>query len=426
MVYLSDVSGTDADPGNITKIIMKKLASILLIGLLLQTSYGTAQNRASIRRVIDLSAAMNTDAALLLSTIADNIEYVPLETTPKSLLGGYQNVKAEVLNKFIVVHEKRQMDDVPLKLFSRQGKFIGDIGAIGKGPNEYQRILGYSCLENFDRIYILNDNPPKLLVFNFNRQCTGSIPLTRSAAKVVAFEPDRIGIMYLPFSEIPNDSARFEWLDNSGKVLKSVPLYKNRPKDGGGEFAPRAQLKKIGQEVHFVEQPFDTVYRLSADRGFQSIWTFRYGPDKMPREISTDGRRIMLEARPYTFISSAFETHDYYFIRVIQKQQIKMVLFNKNNHVATCLRMNEEYKKFFEAAMGFVNDIDGGLPFWPNSGTEGLLVSMTAPEVLKPAFQDKPAANVKLMRPDLREKLFKMVDQLKDDDNPVVVIVKTK
>jgi hypothetical protein len=405
---------------------MNKLVSILLIGLLLVTSYGIAQNRVPVNGVIDLPAAMNKDVELLLSTIADHIEYVPLETTPQSLLGGYQNVKAEVLNKFILVHEKRQMDDVPLKLFSRQGKYIGEIGTIGKGPNEYQRILSFSCLEKSDRIYILNDNPPKLLVFNFNRQCTGSIPLTRSAAKVVAFEPDRIGIMYLPFSEIPNDSARFEWIDHAGRVLKSVPLYKGRPKDGGGEFAPRAQLKKIGQEVHFVEQPFDTVYQLSADRGFQPIWTFHYGPDKMPREISTDARRITLEARPYTFISSAFETTDHYFIRAIQKQQIRMILFNKKNHATACLRMNEEYKNFFEAALGFVNDIDGGLPFWPNSGTEGQLVSMTAPEVLKPAFQDKPAANLKLKRPELREKLFKMVDQLKDDDNPVVVIVTTK
>jgi hypothetical protein len=208
-----------------------------------------------------------------------------------------------------------------------------------------------------------------LLVFNFSRQCIGSIPLSRSAAKVIASDPDRIGIMYLPFSEIPNETARFEWIDHNGKVLKSVQLYHGRPNDGGGAFAP---------------------------------------------------------ARPYSFISGQLETPDYYFIRVIQKQQIKMVLYNKNNQAVSCLRPNDEYKEFLEASLGFANDLDGGIPFWPNSGNENQFVSMTAPEVLKPAFQDKPASKVKLKRPELRERLFKMVDQLKEDDNPVVVIVKIK
>ncbi len=403
---------------------MRNLAHLLVIGLLLVPAFSSAQTRGQSTGVIDLSAALNADAPVLLSTIADNIEYVPLETTPECILGDYRNIKAEVLKEYIVVYDKHQLDDVPLKLFSRQGKYIGEIGAIGKGPNEYQRILGYSFLEDFDRIYILNDNPSKLLVFNFNRQCIGSIPLTRSAAKVIAINPDRIGIMYLPFSEIPNETAHFEWIDNIGKILKSVPLYQGRPKDGGGAFAPKAQLKKIGDEVHFVEQPFDTVYRLDPDKGFQPIWIFNLGADKMPREISTDGRRIMEEARPYSFIRIAVETPKYYFISIVQRQQIRNLYYHKKDKKVTCLKINEQFKKFFDASLGFVNDLDGGLPFWPNSGSESQLVSVAAPEVLKAVFQDKPTTTLKLKRPELREKLFKMVDQLKEDDNPVVVIVK--
>ncbi len=402
---------------------MRTLFNILVIGLLLVPAFSSAQTRTQSTRVIDLSGALKSEAAVLLSTIADNIEYVPLETTPECVLGDYRNIRAEVLKEYIVVSDKHQMDDVPLKLFSRDGKYIGEIGAIGKGPNEYQRILGYSFLENLDRIYILNDNPSKLLIFNFKRQCIGSIPLPRSAAKVIALNPDRIGILYLPFTEIPNETARFEWIDNTGKVLKSVPLYQGRPKDGGGAFAPRAQLKIIGDDVHFVEQPFDTAYRLNPDKGFQPIWTFNLGADKIPREISTDVRRIMEEARPYSFIRTAVETPKYYFISIVQRQQIRNLYYNKKDNKVTCLKINDPFKKFFDASLGFVNDLDGGLPFWPNSGSESQLISVTAPEILKAVFQDKPATTLKLKRPELRGKLFKMVDQLKDDDNPVVVIV---
>ena len=111
---------------------MRNLANILFIFLLLVPAFSSAQTRVQRTAVIDLSAALNADAPVLLSTIADNIEYVPLETTPECILGDYRNIKAEVLKEYIVVYDKHQLDDVPLKLFSRQGKYIGEIGAIGK------------------------------------------------------------------------------------------------------------------------------------------------------------------------------------------------------------------------------------------------------------------------------------------------------
>jgi hypothetical protein len=51
---------------------------------------------------------------------------------------------------------------------------------------------------------------------------------------------------------------------------------------------------------------------------------------------------------------------------------------------------------------------------------------MTSPVVLIPALKGHPAAKIPLTRPGLREKLLSLVDQLKDDDNPVVMIVKSK
>jgi hypothetical protein len=415
---------------------MKNLVYLLVFVMALQMSCNNGKrkvqeqaeidNKVQNQTVIDLSGALKTDTVMMLSSIADNIEYVPLETTPECLLGNYWNVRATVLKDYIVVSDKNQRNDVPLKLFSRQGKYLGEIGGIGKGPQEYVNILGYSCLEGADRIYILNRYPAKLLVFNFDRKFLGTIPVAERAAKVLAEEPDRLGIMYLPHNEMMNDSARFEWIDHSGKILSSVPLYSGRPKGGGGMHALSASLRKIGDELHFLEHPFDTVYRLDPDKGFRPIGSFMLGPEQMPREFMLNTSKFDENFKNYSFINRAFETPESFFINVISKQMNKTVYYAKKDHKAYWLRKNDGFAGFFLGTQGFINDLDGGAPFWPNSSSNDHLVSVTSPEVLKPAFKDKPAANVKLKRPDHREKLFKMVDQLKEDDNPIVVIVTTR
>lgn len=405
---------------------MKNYLYLLIFGLLLLGSCHSDKKSTVENSVIDLSEALKSDTVLMLSTIADDIEYVPLETTPECLLGNYWNVGATVLKEYIIISDRNQREAPPLKLFTRQGKYIGEIGGIGKGPNEYQDIISYTCLEESDRIYLLNRYPAKLLVFNFNRQCLGTIPVAQYAAKVVADKPDRLGIMYLPHTEMKDAEARFEWIDQTGKILKSVPLYTGRPKDGGGMYSLSSRLQIIGDEVHFFEHPFDTVYRLDEDKGFQSVWSFQLGPGQMPRESMLDRDQFDKNFQTSTFLSRSFETPTGFFIQAIQNQKTKTIYFSKKDHQAKGLKMIEGYEGFFLGTQGFVNDLDGGAPFWPKSGTGNQLVSMTSPLVLIPALKDHPAVTIPLTRPALRDKLLSMVGQLKEDDNPVVVIVKTK
>jgi hypothetical protein len=90
------------------------------------------------------------------------------------------------------------------------------------------------------------------------------------------------------------------------------------------------------------------------------------------------------------------------------------------------LKLQEGFEGFFLGRQGFHNDLDGGVPFWPTSARENYLVSITAPEVLLPAFKEKPEPVYPLTRPELRPKLFEMVGKLTDNDNPVVVVVTLK
>ena len=200
----------------------------------------------------------------------------------------------------------QQRTELALKLFSRAGKFLGEIGDIGKGPCEYSRVSSYACLEASDRIYVLNSYPSKLLVYNFDRKCMGNIPIANNAAKVIALEPDRIGIMYMPHNEMENDSARFEWIDSKGKVLASIPLYENRSKDGGGMYSRGARLQQIDDEIHFIEWPFDTLYYLTEDKHFIPKNHFNLGDNKMPRDLHLDIMKFNENFKTYDLINRIF------------------------------------------------------------------------------------------------------------------------
>jgi hypothetical protein len=327
-----------------------------------------------------------------------------------------------VLKNYILVSEYRQ----PLLLFSRSGKYIGKVGGIGKGPQEYNERFTYSYNEEANLIAILDMQGKKLLRYNFNRDFLGSVSLTGYPSKVIIDGPARFGIMYLPWREMEKDTARFDWINPDGKILNSVRLYQNRPKDGGGTYALSARLYLIDGHVHFMEAPYDTIYQLVDSREFKPAWFFKEGPNSLPREIRLDSRRFNEEFQTYSFVDNVMETKDFMFIRGLSKQLTKAIFYHIGQRKAWSLRQQEGFEGFFLGLQGFHNDLDGGVPFWPTSWKAGYLVSITAPEVLLPAFKNRPEPVYPLTRPDLRPKLFEMVGKLTDNDNPVVVIVTLK
>ena len=400
---------------------MKQVCLIILI-LSLAVACNTSTKGPSPAGVVDVSGVWDADTVMMLSTIAENIEYVPLELTPDCILGDYYNVRPVVLRNYILVSEYHQ----PLRLFSRSGRYIGKVGGIGKGPMEYNERFTYSYDEEANLIVILDMQMKKLLRFNFKRDFIALTRLTGYPSKIVIDGPDKFGIMYLPWNEMEKDTARFDWINANGKVLNSVRLYRNRPKDGGGTYALSARLYKTEGHLRFIEAPYDTIYQLVDNREFKPAWYFNEGPNSLSREITLDSRRFNEEFQTHSFIDNVMETKDYMFIRGVSKQLTKAIFYNIRQGKAWSLKQQEGFEGFFLGVLGFHNDLDGGVPFWPTSWKPEYLVSITAPEVLLPAFKDRPEPVYPLTRPDLRPKLFKMVSKLTDNDNPVVVIVTLK
>lgn len=81
---------------------------------------------------IDIAGAMEQLTAFKLSEITDSVTFVPLETTDASLIGN--NPQIDVLKDIILVSSRNQS----IKVFERKtGKYLNDIGHIGNDPEGY-------------------------------------------------------------------------------------------------------------------------------------------------------------------------------------------------------------------------------------------------------------------------------------------------
>jgi len=79
---------------------------------------------------IDLKDAYKNRKDYSLSTIAESIEYIPLETTKECLLANLGDIVLTSNDIIVYVYE-----DICYR-FNRQGKFLNTIGVIGRGPKE--------------------------------------------------------------------------------------------------------------------------------------------------------------------------------------------------------------------------------------------------------------------------------------------------
>ena len=141
-------------------------------------------------------------------------------------------------------------------------------------------------------------------------------------------------------------------------------------------------------------------------------------------------RKYMKEIIP----KEVYETRDYIYISADKDDCSYLVEWNKQTGEICSVRNQGEVKEvrpgtFFRRTLeaGWVNDISGGLNFYPDyhSGNNEWIAIIPAEDLLKVDLEHLKKADVK--SPVLRDKLVKIIEGLDEEvDNPVLMIVKLK
>lgn len=161
-------------------------------------------------------ARLKDTVNLPLSELVENIRIVKLEGKDEALVS-VSNVTVSD-NYFLIRNNKQN----PYKLFSKNGKFITNIGSYGQGPNEYLNVYDDVLDEKNKRIYILPWQSDKVLVYDLTGKALKPIPLPSRVPKgkiYVDGAKSVLSVAQLPFG---ND-AQVVWSQKfDGKVLNSI------------------------------------------------------------------------------------------------------------------------------------------------------------------------------------------------------------
>jgi hypothetical protein len=296
-----------------------------------------------------------------------------------------------------------------LLLFAKNGKFIRQIGSAGRGPGEYSRIGDFIVDEKSHEIYVLSGRIVLTYDINgkFKRDFTIEYPCRQFLLK------DRNSFIFHPFNlSQPTTGPVYSWYitDKSGVV--QAKLINTLKRVNRGISVPTSPLYMYNGTAHIMEFGIDTLYDLNnlvkKPYAIFKPGKMKMDPDPTMEEVpGLKGKIIVMDIK---------EIEKSFFVKIWwnMSDSTTNCVFNKTSMEFTALKEN-----------GFINDIDGGMVFWPKQIlNDNLLIDFADAFELIKCMNNNQSANAKVKDKMKADQLKAMVKQLTETSNPVLILLR--
>ena len=345
---------------------------------------------------------------MTLAKIADDIDYIPLDNSfPIGVI--YENI--EFINNSVYLSAR----DIGILVFDKEGKILRKIGSVGRGPGEYVVNFLFTVDQKTETVYVWDsDNIIKAYsktgkyIRSFSPKEYGTI-----IAAVESFDSKLFVAYYINY-----DDVKYDWifLDTLGKIIKTkertIPTFMSGWYGSYG-------TDKVGNNMLYWNSYNDTVFSILPDLSYQASFIISPGEHRVPRSNFNP----VVQFKQYMHIYKIIETSRFIMIRYYYKKQI-LLLVEKNNRNTSITDVGPG------EAGGIFNDLDGGTKFLPKSyfvknGRE-YLCGLLNPLQIKTLITSSEFQNSNPKYPEKKKDLEKLANNLKETDNPVLMIVRLK
>jgi len=362
--------------------------------------------------------ALSNERDAYLSEIASSIEYIPLETSDKSLVASL-NRPILIDGTFYIIDNKWK----DIKRFSRDGKFLGYVGGLGRAKGEFTTANPFNFyVDNekgyphiFDNTKLIEYNPKGSFVREFY------VPDFKNS-NVHIFKMVKFSSYYfIDAHDFSSGKPHLIILDSLGSPLNPMPNFekpesyaKDNDSDGPIEFmsATPAHIYRFNDLLRIVTPDCDSIISFDNSLIRSVAYVIDYGNSKMTETAGNDRENSISATTTLTT-----ESDNAIFLSLRIGENIKSsefgewyrALYNKRSGEFNLLR-----KRDMRDAI--INDIDGGIAFWPiNHSPQGeLIMPLSAIQFIDAAEKSKS--------PEMK----RVAATLKEDSNPVIVVVKLK
>ena len=326
--------------------IIPKLILIFLVSNPSNSIIYGQSNTSAIPFNIEIKKHIKNIKSVKLSSIGKELTYIPLETNTNCLIQNIYNVGLSESYIFIHDHDR-------ILQFDRSGKFTRQIGSNGRGPKEYFRIYDFCIDEQKKEVYIIS-SPQLLSVFDFNGVFINAYKLSHRITQIILKDKNTF-MFHLVNSPGLNDPS---WIvtARNGKTLTTMKKSLTRINKPGVTVL-NAPLYLFNNTAHFMEFGIDTLYYFKDYKKSPYAIFFlddlKMDPDLLITEaIAKNHKFYDRKLSP----GSIKENETFLFIKLMHgfSNGYSCTIFSKNTNEVIFLKDNT-----------FVNDLSGGVPFWP-------------------------------------------------------------
>jgi hypothetical protein len=402
--------------------------------------------------VVDIERNIKNFKFVNLSDIANEIDYIPLETLKDQLIQYIGDII--ILNDRIIIRDIRSC-----KAYNLNGKYICCYGSFGKGPGQYTGINSISYDEINNNLLISNHE--RLLEFSVDGVLLKEMKVIYPDSTHWVWQAKTIGnsIFYV-LVHPATSNTRIVFFNEKHEIVGRYANYYNEPQLYTNmimyQTVNRPELSKgLNRKLLFNDGLCDTVYYIDEHFKRAPAYYFSFGKyrDLFKLLKETKNKSIdsgieyqmyinkLIETNTILFFDCAFRKYapetekrkfnqaklPEGFIRLTDNPNISRGIFNRITSELVFLKKDNAYQKESESFSGFINDIDGGVPFWPTAQPYGnkLVCSINAYElkeyIASDAFKDS-----KPKYPEKKKALEDLANSLGWEDNPVLMVVTLK
>ncbi len=352
-------------------------------------------------------SALEDSLRLPLSFFAEDLQVVKLDDRDEALVGMGQ---VYVSDNYILVNRHQ---NVPCKLFRKDGTFVSNVGGIGQGPGEYRMVYDVQIDEPNGRIYVLPWITKELFVYDLNGKFIQGIPLNKGDEDLLVgkgtFRVDaknnRIGVCLLPFDYL----KKVAWVqDMEGNVIGEIPMNHLKVKP---DYSNEVFMNKTDGALDFS---VFTYFELRPD----TLYHYNMEANKLQPRFTLDFGSRDIQMHSYA------ELPLHYLGDVSKSEQVSGNMFQGRTAGAYVVSKQDGKGGFFH----IYNDFLGNLPmdrtfFW--NCRNGYYTQNIEPAVLmeklEEALEDHPD-----MDEAMRTKLQTLLDSIDEDHNNYILYAKLK
>ncbi len=405
---------------NVKKRYMNKKNYLFLIILFsIKALSGLGQNVNYPFR-LDFSGTEGEMERINLSSIAEDVKYVQLETIDEAFIS--EIGKLILTSNHLIIADRTNMATERLLVFNLNGKFITLIQKVGRGPGEYVSISDFDYDPINKCITVLDSYQKKVIQYSIDGLFIREVLLDFSPYNL-AFIQQNNYIFSSPLQLVnPDSNGNLKNLTVCNLDFKTIKKIASpgKPSFYNPKLLRLLRLYTYDNNLRF-KQPFENrIYGLDKNLNLHLISEIDFGRKNIPESLYRDNSKFQKNIENFKSLQSVVETKKYLFIKYRYRRITYTAFCSKEEGTISYLSSQK-------GSNGFINDFDGSHDIWPTLSTSPRELICCYNSIDFIDYCDKYKSTKYTSKfPDHHKRLLELLGQINEQSNPIIQIITLK